>query len=189
MSKKIFQHAVVVAKEIAESVGQVDAGQIEGLIERIEQADAIFVAGGGRSGLMIRAFAMRLMQMGYKVHVVGDTVTPAIGARDLLVIGSGSGETQSLVAMAQKAKHIGSAVAALTIKPDSRIGELADTIVQLPGTTKNQNQIQESLVTVQPMASLFEQTMLIVLDAVILRLMGKSELHSDQMFGLHANLE
>lgn len=187
MSQKIFQQAAVVAKEIAESIQQVDAVQIEELIERIEQSDAIFLAGGGRSGLMIRAFAMRLMQMGYKVHLVGDTVTPAIGARDLLFIGSGSGETQSLVAMAQKAKDIGSAVAVVTVKPESRIGQLSDAMVQLPGTTKEQN--QDTLVTVQPMASLFEQSMLIVLDAVILRLMEKSELHSDQMFGLHANLE
>jgi 6-phospho-3-hexuloisomerase len=187
MSQKIFQQAAVVAKEIAESIQQVDAVQIEELIERIEQSDAIFLAGGGRSGLMIRAFAMRLMQMGYKVHIVGDTVTPAIGARDLLFIGSGSGETQSLVAMAQKAKDIGSAVAVVTVKPESRIGQLSDAMVQLPGTTKEQN--QDTLVTVQPMASLFEQSMLIVLDAVILRLMEKSELRSDQMFGLHANLE
>jgi 6-phospho-3-hexuloisomerase len=187
MSQKIFQQAAVVAKEIAESIQQVDAVQIEELIERIEQSDAIFLAGGGRSGLMIRAFAMRLMQMGYKVHIVGDTVTPAIGAQDLLFIGSGSGETQSLVAMAQKAKDIGSAVAVVTVKPESRIGQLSDAMVQLPGTTKEQN--QDTLVTVQPMASLFEQSMLIVLDAVILRLMEKSELRSDQMFGLHANLE
>ncbi|MGG3306077.1 6-phospho-3-hexuloisomerase [Paenibacillus lautus] len=187
MSNNIFQHAAVIAKEISESVQQVDAAQVEGLIERIAQSDAIFLAGGGRSGLMIRAFTMRLMQMGYKVHIVGETVTPAIGARDLLVIGSGSGETQSLVSMARKAKDIGSAIVVLTVKPESRIGELSDAIVQLPGSTKDQN--QDTLVTVQPMASLFEQTMLIVLDAVILRLMEKSELHSDQMFGLHANLE
>ena len=124
---------------------------------------------------------MRLMQMGYKVHVVGDTVTPAIGARDLLIIGSGSGETQSLVSMAQKAKGIGSAVAVVTVNLESRIGKLSDAIVRLPGTTKEQN--QGSLVTVQPMASLFEQTMLIVLDAVILRLMEMKELHSENMFG------
>lgn len=187
MSQKIFQHAALIAEEISASVQQINAGQIEELIARIVQSDAIFLAGGGRSGLMIRAFAMRLMQMGYKVHVVGDTVTPAIGARDLLIIGSGSGETQSLVSMAQKAKGIGSAVAVVTVNPESRIGKLSDAIVRLPGTTKEQN--QGSLVTVQPMASLFEQTMLIVLDGVILRLMEMKELHSENMFGLHANLE
>lgn len=187
MSNPIFRHAVLIAKELSESVQKLDAVQVEALIERILRADAIFVAGGGRSGLVMRTFAMRLMQMGYKVHVVGDTVTPAIGSGDLLVIGSGSGETQSLVAMAQKAKHIGSDVAVLTIRPESRIGKLSDTIVQLPGSTKDQH--QDALVTVQPMASLFEQTMLIVLDAIILRLMEVSELQSDQMFSLHANLE
>lgn len=187
MGKPIFRQAVLIVKELSEAVQKVGAVQVEALIERILHADAIFVAGGGRSGLVMRTFAMRLMQMGYNVHVVGDTVTPAIGSGDLLVIGSGSGETQSLVAMAQKAKHIGSDVAALTIQPESRIGQLSDTIVQLPGSTKEQH--QDVLVTVQPMASLFEQTMLIVLDSIILRLMEVSELQSDQMFSLHANLE
>lgn len=89
--------------------------------------------------------------------------------------------------MARKAKGIGSAVAVVTVRPESSIGKLSDAMVQLPGTTKEQN--QDILVTVQPMASLFEQSMLIVLDAVILRLMEKSKLRSDQMFSLHANLE
>lgn len=187
MDKPIFQHADVIAREISESVQKVDGTQIEELIKRIMRSESIFVAGGGRSGLMIRSFAMRLMQMGYKVHVVGETVTPAIGERDLILIGSGSGETQSLVAMAQKAKSIGSALAVVTIKPESRLGKLSDTVVVLPGATKDQN--PDNLVTVQPMASLFEQTLLIVLDAVILRLMEQKKLQSDNMFGLHANLE
>ncbi|MEK3735062.1 MULTISPECIES: 6-phospho-3-hexuloisomerase [Paenibacillus] len=187
MSAIMFKQAAVIASEIAESVEKIDGTQVEALIERILKSEAVFVAGSGRSGLMIRAFAMRLMQMGHRVHVVGDTVTPAIGARDLLIIGSGSGETQSLVAMAQKAKQIGSSLAAITIKPESRIGALADVVVQLPGATKDQQ--QDFLTTVQPMASLFEQTMLVVLDAAILRLMEKSDQQSDRMFGLHANLE
>lgn len=187
VSKPFFHHAVAIAKELTESVQKLEAVQIEALIERILHADAVFVAGGGRSGLVMRTFAMRLMQMGYNVHVVGDTVTPAIRPGDLLVIGSGSGETPSLVAMAQKAKQIGSNVAVLTIRSESRIGKLSDAIVQLPGSTKDQH--EHALVTVQPMASLFEQTMLIVLDSIILRLMEVSELQSDQMFSLHANLE
>lgn len=187
MSTTMFNPAAVIAKEISESVKEIDTAQMEAWIDRLMQSEAVFVAGSGRSGLMMRAFAMRLMQMGRRVHVVGDTVTPAIGERDLLIIGSGSGETQSLVSMAHKAKLIGSAVALITIKPESTIGQLADVIVQLPGTTKDQQ--QDALTTVQPMASLFEQTMLVVLDSVILRLMEKHELGSDQMFGLHANLE
>ncbi len=56
-------------------------------------ARRIFVAGKGRSGLQMEAFAMRLMHLGLSTHVVGDVTTPGIAPDDVLVIGSGSGRT------------------------------------------------------------------------------------------------
>jgi 6-phospho-3-hexuloisomerase len=53
---------------------------------------------------MMRAFAMRLMHIGFQVHVAGDVTTPAIRGGNLLIIGSGSGETSGLVSMAAKAR-------------------------------------------------------------------------------------
>lgn len=182
-----FKPALLIAKEIAASVERIRSMEVEALMERIAVSETIFVAGGGRSGLMIRSFAMRLMQMGVNVHVVGETVTPAIGPSDLLIIGSGSGETKSLVSMAHKAKDIGSSVALLTIQPESSIGRLADTVVRLPGTTKDHGSV--TLTTVQPMASLFEQTLLVLLDGIVLKLMETADVAPGQMLGRHANLE
>ena len=43
--------------------------------------------------------------------------------------------------------------------------------------------------SVQPMGSLFEQSLLICLDYVILILMDKTQITAEEMFARHANLE
>lgn len=89
--------------------------------------------------------------------------------------------------MAEKAKGVGAEVITVTIAPDSTVGRLASYVVKLPGSTKDQASGGYS--TIQPMASLFEQTMLVFYDAVILRMMEKTGQTTKQMFGKHANLE
>ncbi|MFI2855914.1 6-phospho-3-hexuloisomerase [Paenibacillus sp. JSM ZJ436] len=187
MMSNSFAQALAISGEISTAVKEINTEEAEKLAERIMQARSVFVAGGGRSGLMMKAFAMRLMQMGYQAYVVGETVTPAIGPEDLLLIGSGSGETQSLCAMANKAKSLDASLALITIQPGSTIGKLADAVLKLPGATKDQAGVTGT--TRQPMASLFEQTLLVVLDGMILKLMSMQELSSENMFVQHANLE
>ncbi|CAM4331205.1 6-phospho-3-hexuloisomerase [Paenibacillus tarimensis] len=180
-------YAAEILRELMHSAEQLSMEEAEGLSEAILGAGKVFLAGAGRSGLMGRAFAMRLMHMDIAAYVVGETVTPGIGKGDLLIIGSGSGETLSLAAMARKASGAGAKVAAVTIHPASTIGQLADLTVKLPGNSKEQS--ERSGGTVQPMASLFEQTLLIFYDSLILRMMNKRGWSSEQMYGNHANLE
>ena len=104
------------------------------------------------------------------------------------VIGSGSGETASLVAIAEKAKAIGVRIALVTIVPNSRIGRLADALVRIQAPTPKA-QRRGRTASIQPMGTLFEQTMLILLDSVILRLTERMGVDADAMFARHANLE
>ncbi|MET3852547.1 6-phospho-3-hexuloisomerase [Paenibacillus sp. OAE614] len=183
-------YALEITKELQRSIARISDGEADQLADMILEAGNVFVAGAGRSGLMGRALAMRLMHLGITAYVVGETVTPGIGPGDLLVIGSGSGETQSLVTMAKKAKDIGAAVVTATIHPDSTLGRLSDLPVRLPGTPKEQQAAGNGeKATIQPMGSLFEQTLIILYDAVVLRLMEQRDQDSSQMFGRHANLE
>lgn len=48
--------------------------KIDEFIFALEDAKNIFVMGAGRSGFVAKAFAMRLMHLGYNVYVVGKTV-------------------------------------------------------------------------------------------------------------------
>lgn len=176
-----------ILKELARSVNLIDEREVEALVEGILGSRRIFTAGAGRSGLMLRAFAMRLMHMGLQVSVVGEVVTPGIGKEDLLIIGSGSGETKSLVSMAAKATSTGASIALITTNPESAIGRSADWIVRVAAVAKEEADRTSS--TIQPMGSLYEQTVLLLLDAVVLRLMDRLEIEPSFMLGLHANLE
>ncbi|WP_091186464.1 6-phospho-3-hexuloisomerase [Paenibacillus catalpae] len=174
-----------ILKELERTLQAVKPREIEALAKRITEAEKIFVAGAGRSGLMMRAFAMRLMHMGFRAYVVGETVTPGIAEGDLLLIGSGSGETKSLTSMASKAQSIGASVAAISIVPESTLGKLASTIVTIPAATKDSASGSSS----QPMGTLFEQSLLLLLDTIVLNLMENKQLQGAAMYNNHANLE
>jgi 6-phospho-3-hexuloisomerase len=176
-----------IIKELSRSVSLIADTDAEKLVNAILDSKKIFVAGAGRSGFMAKSFAMRMMHLGIEAYVIGETVTPNFEKDDLLIIGSGSGETKSLVSIAEKAKNIGGKIAAVTIFPESTIGKAADISIQLPGSPKDQSEGNDQ--TIQPMGSLFEQTLLLFYDAIILRFMEKKGLDTNKMYGRHANLE
>ncbi|MFC4102085.1 6-phospho-3-hexuloisomerase [Paenibacillus xanthanilyticus] len=184
---RMLTAASSILQELERTLQGVRPDEIAALAERVASSQAIFVAGAGRSGFMMRAFAMRLMHMGFRAYVVGETVTPGIAADDLLVVGSGSGETQTLVAMAAKAKSLGAVVAVLTVVPESTLGRLASDRVVVPAATKDG--AAGTAASGQPMGSLFEQTLLLLLDTIIMHLMERKALEGAAMFSNHANLE
>ncbi|MCL4297348.1 MAG: 6-phospho-3-hexuloisomerase [Anaerolineae bacterium] len=174
--------------ELQTTLPRVSAELSDRLISAILEADKIFVGGAGRSGLVLKAFAMRLMHLGFQVHVVGETTTPGITPNDLLLIGSGSGTTHTLVVIANEARNIGAKVALITSRAESPIGQVADIVLTIPvSTPKVANPVY--LQSIQPMGSLFEQAMLLTLDALILFLMTTLKRDSETMFARHANLE
>ncbi|WP_172200734.1 6-phospho-3-hexuloisomerase [Saccharibacillus qingshengii] len=181
------EFAAQIAAELSEAVRGIDPLQAEAFAEALDGAANVFTAGAGRSGMMGKALAMRLMHAGCSAHVVGETSTPGIGPGDLLVIASGSGETRTLVPIAEKARELGADVAVVTLKPDSTLARLATLFVRLPGASKSRE--NDDYATIQPMGSLFEQTLLLFCDASVLRLMQRRGLDTNRMYGKHANLE
>ncbi len=177
-----------ILQELRGTLSAISSEQVEQLAERILQARHIFTAGAGRSGLMSRALAMRLMQLDLHAYVVGETVTPKAGKGDLLIIVSGSGETKGLDIMADKAIQAEVDIAAVTIFPESTIGSKANLIVQVPGAPKDPTQ-KGNTSTIQPMGSLFEQTVLLLFDGLMLHLMEQRGGDTEAMFSNHANLE
>ena len=184
----VTEYAVQIVAELDHTLARVDAGAGERLVDAILSAGKVMVAGAGRSGFAAKAFAMRLMHLGIRTYVVGETVTPNLEAGDLLIIASGSGETASLAVMAEKARALGATLATVTVRPEGTVGRLADIVVRIPAPTPKAD-FDGSFRSIQPMGSLFEQSVLLILDAVILRLMEKRGDDSDTMFTHHANLE
>lgn len=178
-----------IVKELEQATNLIAAAEGERLLKAIEDSGKVFLAGAGRSGLMAKAFCMRLMHMGIDAHVLGETTTSTFEKEDLLILCTGSGETGTLIHYGNKAKKIGGTVAAVTIKPESTVGALSDFTVKMPGAVKERKEGEEAAVTIQPMGSLFEQSLLVFFDSLILSYMQKKDLKGDVMYGMHANLE
>ncbi|WMC93992.1 6-phospho-3-hexuloisomerase [Kineothrix sp. MB12-C1] len=157
------------------------------LIEEIKKADRIFVAGVGRTGYIMRCFSMRLMHAGFKSFMIGDTETPGAGKGDLLIIGSGSGETESLKSYVRKAKKISMRIVVLTASDKSTLSDAADILCILPAP--NKTDIIDKKKSIQPMGALFEQSLLVLLDALVIRIMEECGISGEEMYRNHANLE
>ena len=182
------EYAGIILEELSKTLSAVDPAKAERFCDLIEEAEEIFCAGAGRSGFQVKGFAMRLMHMGKKSYVVGETCTPNITANGLLVVCSGSGSTKSLVNHANKAKETGAKVALITIDPESPIAKIADVVIEIPAPSPKSKK-QGSITSVQPMGSLFEQSEGLFMDSVVMMLMEREGMDSDTMFGRHANME
>jgi len=110
----------VIAANVQAIADEIDYSEVKTLVTDILAAQQnqkrLFVMGAGRSGLVVKGFAMRLMHLGFNVYVVGETVTPAVETDDLLIVISGSGETKSINEMSALAKAKGTRLAAVTSK-------------------------------------------------------------------------
>ncbi len=173
--------------ELQASIAQISDNDIHLFGENLKRAKRIYVVGEGRSGLMTKAFAMRLMHLGMNVYVVGETVTPAIKAADMLVAISGSGTTESVNLVARKAKEIGCDVIAVTANPNSLLCEQAGQVFRVPGATKYRRAGEPE--SVQLLSSLFDQTLHLFLDAVCLHIAKRDDKGGEHAKAMHSNLE
>ncbi len=165
---KIREKVDAILDENRRLLQDLDKEAVDGFVRRILTARKVFCSAQGRSGFVLRCFCMRLMHLGCQAHVCGETVTPALGKEDLLVVLSGSGETPSTLEAVKSAKERGTYTIGILGNPDSSIGSLLDNCIHLPGTTKLCRETEPQ--SVQMSGSLFEQASFLVLEAIILAL-------------------
>ena len=174
--------------DIGRTLRQVEPDQVDALLDALLSAERVFIAGKGRSGLQMRAFAMRLMHLGFCIHVVDDVTTPAIGAGDLLLIGSSSGRTGSLLRYIDTAQASGAQLAALTGNLDSPIAAAAATLLHIPASNFKAGRPPSQPSTLV-MGSLFEHSLGLLCDLLIIRLKARLDIAEVDMQARHANLE
>jgi 6-phospho-3-hexuloisomerase len=162
------------------------SGQLDAFADLVDDAERVFVHGAGRSGLALRMTAMRLMHLGLEVHVVGEVTTPAIADGDVLLTASGSGTTSGIVAAARTAVDAGARVAAITTAADSPLADLAEAVLVVPAADK---QDRSGTASAQYAGGLFEQTVVLLGDAVFHALWKRSGADADELWPRHANLE
>ena len=176
----------LVQDELAVTAAGIDGQELAVVADHLAGAGRVFVAGAGRSGLVLRMAAMRLMHLGLVVHVAGDTTTPAISAGDLLLVASGSGTTSGVVKAAETAAKAGARIAAFTTNPESPLANLADALVVIPAAQKTDH---GSSVSRQYSGSLFEQVLFLATEALFQTLWENTEEPAEQLWLRHANLE
>jgi 6-phospho-3-hexuloisomerase len=183
-----------------QAISELDFDQVEKMIQMILDArhKRIFVVGVGRSGFVGRAFAVRLMNLGFNVYFLGETITPAATKEDLIIVISGSGTTKLAITASSTAREIGAKVIAITSYPESQLGRTADHIVFVGGRTKIgwprkkdylARQILGERETLSPLGSIFENNSMIFLDSLIVELMHRLGKTEEEMRRLHATIE
>ncbi|GCF94177.1 6-phospho-3-hexuloisomerase [Enterococcus florum] len=183
----VTQHTQAIIEELLSFVPYEREEELERLVHAILQAKSIFLSGAGRSGVAIRGFTNRLLHLGLSVHLVGEISCPRTAQGDLLILGSGSGTTSSLVALAKKAKSNGVTLALLTMDNESEIAQIADVVVVLPGVSPKLK--ENKLTSIQPMGSAFEQLSFLTYDGIILELMARMEETNETMHARHTDME
>lgn len=173
--------------ELSARAAAVDGAAVEGLLDEVVGARRVFVAGAGRSGLVARAFANRLMHLGLTAHVLGDVTTPAIGAGDVLLAVSNSGATGGVAAAARTAVAAGARVLLVTGATESPTAALSSSVVLLPADGSVGVPGDEPLAA--PMGTLFEGLAFLVLEAAALDLQARLGATETEMRERHANLE
>jgi 6-phospho 3-hexuloisomerase len=176
-------HQQLIIDKISGILSATDSTYDEKLTGLLDKSSRIFVAGAGRSGLIAKFFAMRLMHGGYDVYVVGEIVTPSLRKGDLLIVISGSGETETMIALTKRAKELGAFIALVTTKNSSTIGDMSDMVIRI-GSPE-----QYGKVVGMPMGTTFELSTLMFLEATIAHIIHEKGIPEEEMRTRHANLE
>jgi 6-phospho-3-hexuloisomerase len=182
-------------RSIANSISDDDAEQF---IRELLNAKRVYIIGAGRSGLVAKGFAMRLMHLGLHAYVVGETITPALNKGDVMVIFSGSGRTKTVADLAETAHDIGGRICLITSNADSRIGKIADCIVIIEhhrDTVADEaeefeiRQMMGEHKSFAPLGTLFETASMVFADAVISRMMEITQVDESALKNRHTNIE
>jgi 6-phospho-3-hexuloisomerase len=176
----IPSYMVQMAESIRKTADMLRKIETSIFFDRMLNAKRVYVAGAGRSGIIARAFALRMLHLGYDVYVVGETITPALKPGDTLVVFSGSGETHSIVSICETVRELGGSVCLITASSDSRMSRIADCVVNLGDltgyyhgdhSTYEVRQVTGKYRSVSsafaPLGTLFETLALVFSDAVI----------------------
>ncbi len=150
------------------------------LAEMLPRVRRTYVTGAGRSGLVARSFAMRLMHAGLPAFIPGETISPAAGTGDLLVAISCTGKTGYTDYMCRRARELGAQVVVITANADSPLARDADKVVLIPAPA-------DAGIVIQ--GEVFEHVTMLCLDSVFSVLSKQLKVDLDSFRKRHANLE
>lgn len=173
--------------ELTDVINRIDLTQVQDLIRALLNANRVVLHGLGREGLMMKALCMRLFHMGMDVHMVGDMTTPAVGKGDLFVVSAGPGYLSTVAALMNMAQSAGAKTVCFTAQPEGKVPQSADLTVVLPAQTMADD--TKDPTSFLPMGSLYEGTLFLFFEYLVLLLGDRMGVTPEQMRRNHTNLE
>src|SRR2546428_11337153 len=158
------------------------SSEIHATVELVVKAPQIFVYGVGRSGLVARAFAMRLVQLGLKCFFIGETITPIVESGDCVLIVSNTGATMSAIQTANIARRVGASVVSVTGGRTSKLAHASNVVVVVREDGGG------DVAKYAPLGTLFEDATLVLLDGVVAQVMERLGGTEQTMPGRHSTL-
>lgn len=149
-------------------------------VDIVTSAKKLFVYGVGRSGLVARAFAMRMVQLGLECFFIGETITPVVGEGDAVIIVSNTGATMSAIQVVNIARRVGAKVVSITGSRTSKLAHASNVVLLI------QTNGDASRPRLAPLGTLFENATLILLDGVVAEVMERLGQSEADMRGRHA---
>lgn len=175
----------------------IDKNDNKGFAIKILNANAIYIVADGRTFLMAKAFANRLIHLGFACHIVGAETTPAITDKDLLIAASGSGTSLMSENCLDVAKKIGADRVVITSNVPSPLTIYANMIIEIAGRNSSNelsaDYIERQLIgsnieSVAPMGTIFEESLLGYLDIIVDILMELTEQTAEDLKLRHENM-
>jgi 6-phospho-3-hexuloisomerase len=197
-SHRVQEMMRLMASKIRSIANTIADKDVEKLLDELLKAKRIYVIGAGRSGLVAKAFAMRLMHLGLAAFVVGETITPALNRDDVMVVFSGSGKTKTVADIAETAHEIGAHICLITSNANSPIGKIADCAVIIE---HHRDEVEDDAVEFEirqmlgehksfaPLGTVFETASIVFSDAIISRLMEITKTDENALKIRHTNIE
>lgn len=156
--------------------------RVDALLRSLEPAERVFLYGRGRSGFVARAFAVRLMHLGFQTFVVGETITAPVRDKDVVILVSGSGQTYPVVMTAELGRKMGAKVVSVTANTESEIARLSHVVIPLIPPAGDHSKYA-------PLGSLFETAAWLFFDGVVALLKEQRGESEEAMRERHATLE
>jgi 6-phospho-3-hexuloisomerase len=177
----VFSRAqAYIGRRVSEAIDRIDPATIDRAVAILAKAPATFVYGAGRSGIIGRAFAMRLVQTGLTAYVIGESVTPIVRRGDAVFIVSGAGESQSSVQTANIVRREGADLVVLTARSTSKLAHAATLLLPIEFADDPERH------TLAPLGTLFESASLRLTDALVAELMRVRRETEESMRRRHA---
>ena len=116
---------------------KLDEKVLNEVVSLILSVKKIYVLGIGHSGFFGKILSMKLNHVGLRAYTVFDEINPPFEKDDLFIAISQSGQTKTIIALAEKARNLGGKVLGISSASDSALTKISDVLLKVDKRAEN----------------------------------------------------